>query len=132
MNTTSGAVTGNVRMFLRIEGLAFFCAALFLYQRADYSWTLFLLLFLAPDLSLSGYLAGSRVGAIIYNLAHTYAAAILLGIALLSSGRPTAVALIWTAHIGFDRLVGYGLKYADAFSDTHLGYIGRRQGNASS
>ena len=127
MNTTSGAVIGNVRTFLRIEGLAFFCAALLLYKRADYPWILFVLLFLAPDLSLLGYLAGSRVGAIIYNLVHTYAAPVLLGVALLLTGQPVTVAIIWAAHVGFDRFVGYGLKYPDAFSHTHLGPIGRKQ-----
>ena len=30
------------------------------------------------------------------------------------------VALIWLAHIGMDRLLGYGLKYPSAFKDTHL------------
>jgi hypothetical protein len=31
-----------------------------------------------------------------------------------------AVALIWFAHIGMDRTVGYGLKYPTSFKDTHL------------
>ena len=28
--------------------------------------------------------------------------------------------LIWLAHIGFDRTLGYGLKCPTAFKDTHL------------
>ena len=127
MNPPSDAATGAVRMVLRLEGLAFFCAALLFYERADYPWVLFALLFLAPDLSLLGYLGGSRVGAVIYNLMHTYAAPVLLGFALLLGGQPIAVAVIWAAHVGFDRFVGYGLKYPDAFSHTHLGSIGRKQ-----
>jgi len=37
-------------------------------------------------------------------------------------GRETGVAisLIWIAHIGIDRVLGYGLKYPTAFKDTHL------------
>ncbi|MCS4316879.1 hypothetical protein M2407_001178 [Serratia sp. BIGb0234] len=35
-------------------------------------------------------------------------------------------ALIWGAHIGFDRALGYGLKYASGFADTHLGGLGRK------
>jgi hypothetical protein len=31
--------------------------------------------------------------------------------------------VIWVAHIGFDRLLGYGLKYPTAFKDTHLGKV---------
>jgi hypothetical protein len=44
----------------------------------------------------------------------------------LLTGRPPVAATIWVAHIGFDRMLGYGLKYPTAFSDTHLGRIGRR------
>ena len=120
-----GAAAGTVRTFLRIEGLGFFCAAIVFYHRADYSWLVFLLLFLAPDLSMLAYIGGSRVGANAYNVVHTYAAPILLGIGLLLSGRSVAAALIWLAHVGFDRMVGYGLKYSDAFAHTHLGMIGR-------
>ncbi len=31
-----------------------------------------------------------------------------------------SLALVWFAHIGFDRMVGYGLKYPTDFFDTHL------------
>ncbi|RKQ33951.1 DUF4260 family protein [Oceanobacillus halophilus] len=30
------------------------------------------------------------------------------------------VGLIWTAHIGMDRMIGFGLKYPTAFKDTHI------------
>jgi hypothetical protein len=33
------------------------------------------------------------------------------------------VALVWFAHIGMDRLVGYGLKYPTESKDTHLGRV---------
>jgi hypothetical protein len=33
------------------------------------------------------------------------------------------VSLVWAAHIGADRAVGYGLKYPTGFEDTHLGRV---------
>ena len=32
-----------------------------------------------------------------------------------------ALALVWLAHIGLDRLLGMGLKYNDRFTHAHLG-----------
>jgi hypothetical protein len=76
---------------------------------------------------MAGYLAGPKTGAITYNVGHT-----LIGPGLLFGwywlGGPTfvlAAAWTWMAHIGMDRLLGYGLKYSDAFTHTHLGTIGR-------
>jgi hypothetical protein len=122
---TSGAVIGSVRRWLRIEGLAALALALFLYARGGHSWRLFAVLFLAPDLSFAGYLAGARVGAAIYNALHSYVGPLVFAGVLLVTGRPATVPLIWAAHIGFDRFLGYGLKYPSAFGDTHLGAIGR-------
>jgi hypothetical protein len=113
---------------LRLEGVAVFAASAALYSRAGFSWPLFAVLFLAPDLAMLGYFAGVRVGAGAYNVAHTYALALPLALFGFLAGRPAilTVALIWIAHIGFDRALGYGLKYPTAFGDTHLGRIGRR------
>ena len=120
-----GAVTGPVRLWLRLEGFVVLVAATWLYARGGHSWALYALLFLAPDLSFVGYLAGPRVGAVAYNLAHSYVVPGILAIAWIATGRPPVPSLIWLAHIGFDRSVGYGLKYADGFGSTHLGAIGR-------
>jgi hypothetical protein len=92
-------------------------------------WWLLIPVFFAPDLSMLGYLAGPRVGAILYNAAHSYVAPLALGaLAIHAPGRaPFALCLLWLAHIGFDRALGYGLKYGSAFSDTHLGHIGRQR-----
>ncbi|MGO9007503.1 MAG: DUF4260 domain-containing protein [Beijerinckiaceae bacterium] len=124
---STGAVSGAVRMILRLEGLAVCLAALATYALAGFSWQRFAILFLIPDISFTGYLAGPRLGAVIYNLAHNYAGALVLAIAGYSSGNQLAatMALIWIAHIGFDRALGYGLKYATSFDDTHLGLVGR-------
>lgn len=99
--------------------------SVWLYGRQDLSWILFAVLLLAPDLSAIGYVAGNRVGAISYNLAHTYTAPGILGGIGLSTGNDTLVgaALIWAAHIGMDRMIGYGLKYPGAFKDTHLSRV---------
>jgi len=43
-----------------------------------------------------------------------------------------AISIIWIAHIGFDRSLGYGLKYADGFGYTHLGLIGKLNQNSPS
>ena len=85
-------------------------------------WMKFLLLFLVPDVSMLGYLAGPAVGARAYNLAHNYFAPIFLVCWALAVGRQDVapLALIWTAHIGLDRMLGFGLKYPTAFRDTHL------------
>lgn len=83
------------------------------------------MLLLAPDVSLLGYLAGPRVGAVTYNLFHSYPLPAALGALGLLWGAPlaVAVALVWLAHIGIDRLVGYGLKYPTGSKDTHLGRV---------
>ena len=112
----------TVRLLLRLEGLAIGAGAVVLYADGDHSWWLFALLILAPDLSFLGYLAGSRLGAAAYNLLHNLVLPVALGTAavLADSEASLAVALIWLAHIGVDRLIGYGLKYPTAFKDTHL------------
>jgi Domain of unknown function (DUF4260) len=123
---TTGAVTGGVRTLLRLEGLTLFAGMTLLYAVWDGSWWVYAILFLVPDLSFAGYLAGPRVGAIIYNAAHSYMAPMSLMIAgfALASPLTLSIAMIWLAHIGIDRALGYGLKYSAGFAFTHLGRIG--------
>lgn len=110
-------------VLLRIEGAALLAASGTLYWLNGGSWWLFALLFLLPDISMLGYLSGPRIGAAIYNAFHTYPFPAALGILglLWSAPLAVAVALVWLAHIGVDRLAGYGLKYPSGFGDTHLG-----------
>jgi hypothetical protein len=91
------------------------------------SWLVFVLLFLVPDLSFLAYLANSRTGAIVYNAAHSYMAPVALLTVGFALEWPLllSIAMIWLAHIGIDRALGYGLKYAAGFGFTHLGRIGR-------
>jgi Domain of unknown function (DUF4260) len=109
-------------VLLRIEGAVLLLLSVLLYTLNGVSWLLFVLLFLAPDLSMLGYVAGPRTGAVSYNLFHTY---VLPGLVaafgiLVVSPLVVSLALVWFAHIGFDRMVGYGLKYPPGFFDTHL------------
>jgi hypothetical protein len=110
------------RRLLHVEGLAVLVAALALYFDAGYGWLALVVLFLAPDLSILGYLGGPTIGAASYDVVHTYTLPIVLGAVgvLGDSGTAIQVALIWIAHIGMDRLLGYGLKYPTGFKDTHL------------
>lgn len=120
-------VAAPVRFFLRMEGLAVVALSAVLYARTGASWWLFAALWLAPDLSMLGYLAGSCWGARAYNAIHTYVTpATLAVLALLLHQRGLLpIALIWINHIGLDRTLGYGLKYPAGFGFTHLGRVGR-------
>lgn len=113
---------------LKIEHAAIFIAATVAYVLVGGSWWLYAVLFFTPDISFAAYLAGPRFGAIIYNALHSWVGpAILLTFSLwLDLPMGNAVALIWIAHIGFDRMLGYGLKHTSDFRDTHLGRIGRQ------
>jgi uncharacterized protein DUF4260 len=112
----------NPRPLLHLEGVAVLIVSVFAYHWSHGNWGLFALLFLTPDLSMIGYLANVRAGAAIYNAIHTYVGPLLLvGYSLGMAHHTTLLlSLIWTAHIGFDRLLGFGLKYPTRFKDTHL------------
>jgi len=113
------------QLLLRMEGLAVAAAAVVLYFHEDFGWILFVALILAPDLSFAGYALGPKVGAIAYDAVHTELFPVALGTVgvVTDSSTATKVALIWLAHIGADRLLGYGLKYPTGFKDTHLSRV---------
>jgi len=125
--TAAGAATGGVRTLLRLEGAALALACMVFYSYFEGSWWMFAILLLAPDLSFLGYLTGPRTGAAAYNVAHAALLPMLLGIVamVMSSGLAMHLSLIWCAHIGLDRALGYGLKYDAGFRFTHLGRIGK-------
>jgi hypothetical protein len=113
----------------RLEGGVMLVLALLIYWRLSGPWLLLIVLILAPDLFMLGYLRGPRPGAAVYNLGHTFLLPGLLAVAGLLGAATLAIdiALIWFGHIGADRLLGYGLKLPTAFQDTHLGRIGRNR-----
>ena len=124
-----GSVRGVPRVLLRIEGAGIFGGALGAYVWLGQPWWMFAVLILVPDLSMLGYAAGPRAGAVLYNAVHTLAGPLIaLGLAAgLHQPGFAGLALIWLAHVGLDRMLGYGLKYGSGFGDTHLGAIGQRR-----
>jgi len=107
---------------LRIEGLLVLCLALTGYHHLGHGWGLFAALLLVPDVGMLGYLAGPRVGAHTYNATHWLGGPAVTAAIGWATGNSLllAIALIWVAHIGMDRALGYGLKYPTHFRDTHL------------
>ena len=121
-----GYVRGLPRFLLQLEGGCILLAALLGYAWIGQSWWIFVVLLLAPDASMLGYLASPRLGAITYHTAHSLTGPLLV---LCAGGAfrthlTEGLALIWLAHIGLDRALGYGLKYVTGFGDTHLGPLG--------
>ncbi|WDQ99859.1 DUF4260 domain-containing protein [Devosia sp. J2-20] len=124
-------ITPSFVLWQRAEGALVLIAALVVFWHIDSGlvWWSAVLLFFAPDLSFAAYGLGRGVGAAIYNLVHVYA----FGLLLLAAGQVLAMPLLaglgalWLAHSGFDRALGYGLKSAGSFSNTHLGRIGRHR-----
>jgi Domain of unknown function (DUF4260) len=118
----NGTVTGAPKIILQLEAAGASAAAVTAYAWNGGGWLMFALLFLVPDFSMLGYLGGRGLGAAIYNLGHTYMLPAALAAYGLYQSQPLAldIALIWIAHIGFDRLLGFGLKYQTAFWHTHL------------
>ena len=121
------SVSGGVRVLLRVEALCVLAISVLAYAKFGSGWVVFALFFFAPDLSFFAYRAGPKVGAVTYNIAHSLIGAIVLLATGMLLSAPVAITagIIWAAHIGFDRALGYGLKYSAGFEFTHLGRIGR-------
>ena len=117
------SVTGKPRLWLRAEGLTLLATALLLYSTTHQPWWLVPAVILLPDLFMVGYIGSSRLGAAVYNVGHSYPLPALLSLAGLAGHHPfvLALGLLWLAHIGMDRLAGFGLKYDSGFPWTHLG-----------
>jgi len=116
-----------VKVTLHLEGLAVLTAAVWVYfTQLEASWIAFALLLLIPDLSMVGFLRGTRLGATTYNVVHNYVlvAAVLAAGVIFGADVVTALGVILAAHIGMDRAIGYGLKYPTAFGHTHLQRVG--------
>ena len=110
---------------IKFEELGFMLLGIYLYTLLDYSWWLFLVLFLIPDISMLGYAAGNKMGAYTYNFIHHRGISILLYVTggYMESSLVQLAGIILFAHSTFDRLLGYGLKYKQGFRFTHLGEI---------
>jgi len=111
--------------FLRLESLLVGAVALVLFSSLGGEWSTYFLWLAVPDLAMVGYALGPRRGAVAYNMSHNYAvpAALALWGVVFADRRWVFVALLWTAHVAIDRLMGFGLKYPTRFTDTHLGRV---------
>ena len=120
-----GHVLGAPRLILRSEGFVVLVASLWGYRHYGAPMLLVPLVLFLPDLFMVGYLGSTRVGAAIYNTGHSYLApaALWFVAAVIESPGTKAASLVWVAHIGMDRALGYGLKYPDSFRNTHLGWL---------
>jgi len=112
----------TVRFWLHLEGAAAFLAGAALYRSLGGDWLWLVPLLLVPDVSIAGYALGRATGAFIYNVVHNWAIALaMVGLGLWLASTPLEVAgAVLVAHVGMDRLFGYGLKHSTAFEDTHL------------
>ena len=104
LSSDSGLGSMEPNTILRIEDLAVFMAGTAAYFSMGAPLELFIVLTLAPDISMLGYLIGPQTGSRIYNMFPTYfsprllsAIGLLLGFVLLVS-----IALVWAAHTGTD------------------------------
>lgn len=116
-----------MKKIIQAEEAAMFLLSICLFSQLHFAWYWWLIWILAPDLSMLGYLAGNKTGAICYNLAHHKGIAIaiyLLGLYTINENLELA-GLILFGHSSMDRGLGYGLKYFTGFQDTHLGRIGK-------
>jgi Domain of unknown function (DUF4260) len=119
-------ITKEIIMVLRLEGGMVFITALCYYNTIlEKSWSTFIYVFLLVDITLIGYLLGKRIGAVVYNIGHSYILPLLMfAISIrLENNMMHIISIIWVAHIGFDRAIGYGLKTFGGFKATHLATI---------
>ncbi len=115
---------------IRLEQLALLIGCYLASLYLGHAWWLFLALLLVPDISMLGYAINNKWGAVCYNVVHHQGVAVVAIMAGWLAGQPTVIlaGLILLGHSAMDRALGYGLKYASGFHDTHLGKIGKSRG----
>ncbi|WP_341302604.1 DUF4260 domain-containing protein [Lysinibacillus sp. FSL H8-0500] len=115
----------KLRKLIALEYLMAFSITAFFYGHLDFSWLSFIVFILLPDITMLGYLWNTKIGALFYNIGHSFVLPALLMVIAFITSTPILLmtALIWLAHIFLDRTLGYGLKYDEAFKKTHLQQI---------
>ena len=115
-----------MKTVLKLEELLMFVLGIYLFNQLDYAWWWFLVLILAPDIGMVGYLFNNKIGALTYNLFHHKGLAILVYLVGVYFSIPLCqlIGIILFSHSALDRAMGYGLKYDKGFKFTHLGEIG--------
>lgn len=117
-----------MKILLRLEEAVQFVLAIYLTAQLPFNGWIYAALFLAPDISMAGYIFNRRIGALSYNIFHHKGIALavyLLGV-YTSSPVTMFLGLLLFGHSAFDRMLGYGLKFQDDFKHTHLGWIGSK------
>lgn len=116
-----------MKRVIQLEEAAMFLLTIYLFSRLSFAWWWYPALILVPDLSMLGYLAGNKAGAIAYNFVHHKAVAIAVYVAGLYWQNEVfqLTGLILFGHSSMDRMSGYGLKTYEGFKFTHLGQIGK-------
>ncbi len=119
-----------MKLLLKLEELALFIFGIYLFSQLDYAWWWFIVLILTPDIGMLGYIVNNRTGALIYNLFHHRGIAVLIYLSGIYFAQDllTLAGIILFSHASMDRIFGYGLKYPESFSQTHLGIIGKSNG----
>lgn len=120
-----------MKAILKLEEVAMMAIGIYflsMYNSELPVW-LWVILFFAPDISMLGYLINTKIGATCYNIFHHKGIAIALAITgyYLRYDLITATGILLFAHASFDRIMGYGLKYADSFKNTHLGSLEKKK-----
>lgn len=114
-----------MKRVIQLEELAMFLFSMYLFSQLSFAWWWFLVLILTPDISMIGYTAGNKVGAISYNLFHHKAVALAVYVfGLYQHNEVIQLAgIILFGHSSMDRMMGYGLKTYEGFKFTHLGKL---------
>jgi hypothetical protein len=118
-----------MKNLLRLEELCMFALCIYALYTFHVEWWCYLILLFGPDISMAGYLAKNKAGAITYNLFHHKGIAIMLFAAglLLQNEIMQIAGMILFGHSSMDRMFGYGLKFFEGFKYTHLGLIGKKE-----
>ncbi len=118
-----------MKTIIQLEEVGLFFLGIVMFSQLSFAWWWFLVLILAPDVSMIGYAFGNKAGAVSYNFFHHRGIAVLiylLGVIATNQGLQL-IGIILFAHASLDRMLGYGLKYEKGFKYTHLGEIGKKQ-----
>jgi hypothetical protein len=117
-----------MKYILKLEEFAMFAIAAYALYLLKADWWCYILILIAPDISMVGYLGGNKTGAVAYNLFHHKGIAIaLFAIGLAASNNLLQIiGIILFGHSSLDRVFGYGLKLNEGFKYTHLGIIGKK------
>lgn len=110
------------KLLLHLEGAIVLFASLYFYHSQHFSWIVFILLLFVFDVSMIGYVFNEKVGSYVYNTIHSYMLPVILILVTMHSSNHILwmIGLIWMAHIGMDRMLGFGLKYPSSFQDSHF------------